>query len=283
MLFYKQPYLHLDSKKNMYNSKTGAILALLFVVFITAAGCTAPGSQPPEEGEPDYPIDSLVLTTVDRTVLPVGVPSTSPALDPDQVANFSEYGYGVWGFGEGLAYEKRLDLMPDGYTPGSDTNAEKLLTFFAMSDIHITDKESPAQVVYYGYKWGVISGYSPAMLYTTHTLDAAVQTVNALHKEDPFDFGISLGDAINSGQYNELQWYIDVLDGRMVNPDSGDRDDPIPGPLNDYQDQYKAAGLDESIRWYQVLGNHDHFWMGLFPPDDHVNSALTGTRRTRIG
>ena len=73
--------------------------------------------------------------------------------------------------------------MPDGYTPGSDTKAEKLLTFFAMSDIHITDKESPAQVVYYGYKWGVISGYSPAMLYCTHVLDAAVQTVNALHKK----------------------------------------------------------------------------------------------------
>ncbi len=267
----------------MYASKTGAILALLFVVFITAAGCTAPGSQLPEEGEPDYPIDSLVLTTLDRTVLPVPVPSTSPALHPDQVANFSEYGYGVWEFGEGLDYEKRLDLMPDGYTPGSDTNTEKLLTFFAMSDIHITDKESPAQVVYYGYKWGVISGYSPAMLYTTHVFDAAVQTVNALHKENPFDFGIFLGDAINSGQYNELRWYIDVLDGRMVNPDSGDKDDPIPGPLNDYQDPYKAAGLDESIRWYQVLGNHDHFWMGLFPVDDHVNSALTGNAVLELG
>jgi metallophosphoesterase (TIGR03768 family) len=267
----------------MFRFKTGIILALIFVIFITAAGCSAPTPQHSEDGEPDYPIDSVVLTTRDRTVLPVPVPSGSPALGPEQIESFSEYGYGVWEFGEGLEHEKRLDLMPGGYTPASDTDTEKLLTFFAMTDIHLTDKESPAQVIYYGYKWGVISGYSPAMLYNIHLFDAAIQTANALHKEDAFDFGIFVGDAINCGQYNELRWYIDLLDGKRIKPDSGDKDDPIPGPLNDYQDEYKAAGLDESISWYQVLGNHDHFWMGMFPPDEYIKSALTGTEVLELG
>jgi hypothetical protein len=61
------------------------------------------------------------------------------------------------------------------------------------------------------------------MLYTHHVLDAAVRTVNALHDEDPIDFGLSLGDTCNDTQYNDLRWYIDVLDGKRIDPDSGVR------------------------------------------------------------
>jgi len=232
---------------------------------------------------PSYPIDSKVATTIERTVIPVPVPSESPKLPPEAISNFSQYGYGKWEYGRGLGFEKRLDLMPSVYNGSSVTNAAKLLNFFTMTDIHLTDKESPAEMIYYGYKWGVISGYSPAMLYSTHMLDAAVQTVNALHKKTPFDFGISLGDDINSGQYNELRWFIDVLDGKSINPDSGVKDDPIPGPLNDYQDEYKSAGLDKSIPWYQALGNHDHFWAGMFPPDAYVKNAITGNASLDMG
>ena len=152
-----------------------------------------------------------------------------------------------------------------------------------MTDIHITDKETPAQVIYLGYKGGISSAYSPVMLYTTHVLDAAVQTINALHKENPFDFGISLGDSINSAQYNELRWYIDVLDGKNITPDSGVKDDPIPGPHNDYQDEYQAAGLNKTINWYQTLGNHDHFWIGSNPVNDYLRPAYTGENILNLG
>lgn len=56
------------------------------------------------------------------------------------------------------------------------------------------------------------------MMYTTHVLDAAIQTVNALHQKNAFDFGISLGDTCNNTQYNELRWYIDVIDGKVITP-----------------------------------------------------------------
>jgi metallophosphoesterase (TIGR03768 family) len=166
--------------------------------------------------------------------------------------------------------------MPASYLGSATKNTASLLNFFTLSDIHITDKESPAQAIYYGTGWGIISGYSPTMLYSTQVLDSAVQTINTLNKQKPFNFGISLGDDINSSQYNELRWFIDVMDGKNINPDSGIKDDPVPGPANDYQDAFKAAGLDSSIPWYQTIGNHDHFWMGLYPPDNYIKSTLTG-------
>jgi metallophosphoesterase (TIGR03768 family) len=154
----------------------------------------------------------------------------------------------------------RTDLAP-GYA--NAPNAARLLTFFSISDIHIADKESPAQPIYIGWSSGFGSGqssaYSPVILSTPHVLDAAVQTVNALHKKSPFDFGISLGDACNNTQYNELRWYIDVLDGKVITPSSGAH---IGADTIDYQKPFKAAGLDKSIPWYQVIGNHDQFWMG---------------------
>jgi len=107
-------------------------------------------------------------------------------------------------------------------------------------------------------------------------LNAAVQTVNVLNKQSQFDFGISLGDDCDNTQYNELRWFIDVLDGGLIDPDSGVKDDPIPGPGNDYQDPFQAEGLDKSIPWYQTLGNHDHFWKGSYPVTDNFRPNYTG-------
>ena len=252
------------------------IIAAVFIIMVVAG-------YPIFLNGTSYPIDSAVFTTLDRVILPVNVSATAPKIQPYDIPKFAQDGYGGWQYGPGLGFEKRLDLMSPGYTGAKATNTAELLNFFTVTDIHITDEESPAEAIYYGYAWGVISGYSPAMLYTTQVLDAAVQTVNVLHRKNPFDFGIILGDDINNGQYNELRWFIDVLDGKTVKPDSGVMDDPVPGPNNDYQDSYKAAGLDKTIKWYQVLGNHDHFWMGMYPPDDYIKNTMVNDTMLNVG
>ena len=104
------------------------------------------------------------------------------------------------------------------------------------------------------------------MLSTTQALDATVQTINAIHKKDPFDFGMSLGDTCNSTQYNELRWYLDVLDGKKINPSSGAHKG---SKTITYQKPYQAAGLDPSLPWYQTIGNHDQLWMGITYPNDY--------------
>ena len=83
------------------------------------------------------------LTTLDKVIYPDQV-FTDKVIKPWDVTLFSKYNYGKWHFGSGVPYEKKLDLMPDRYPSGSDMKTFKLLSFFAMTDIHITDKESPA-------------------------------------------------------------------------------------------------------------------------------------------
>ncbi len=220
-----------------------------------------------------HPIASDVQTTLQRTVAPGATPSTAIALS--EVSKYAQYGYGNWNYGSGLPYDRRLDIMPPTYSGSAVTKKTKLLNFFTISDIHITDKESPNQLIYLQHRYPTLpvgaSLHSGIMPYTTHVLDAAVQTVNALHKQNPIDFGLSLGDACNSTQYNELRWFIDVLDGKVITPSSGAH---LGADTIDYQKPYKAAGLDKTIPWYQTLGNHDHFWIGSIPVDYSLRKDL---------
>lgn len=259
----------------MKNKITVWIYSLIIIIYVLifSNGC--------REVSITSPMDVNAFTTLERTIVPVAVPSTSPVIYPYQVSKYTQYGYGVWQYGSGLGYQKRLDITSSSYNGAS--NSAKLLSFFAITDIHITDKESPAEAPYFGYEGGSISAYSPVMLYTTQVLDAVVKTINSLHKSKHFDFGISLGDNTNSTQYNELRWYIDVLDGKYINPDAGVKDDPIPGPGNDYQDAYQAEGLDKTIKWYQTIGNHDHFWMGVGVPSEYIKSFYTGVDILNMG
>ncbi len=237
----------------------------------TMTGLSLAGCKKTEE---EYPIDSTVSTTLEKTVAFDNTVTGLTPLELSHIAQYNQYGYGTWTDGAPLPCDTRTDLMEAGYSGTSVTRKTKLLNFFAITDIHTTDKESPAQLIYLQQlnerDAAVTSIYSGVMLYTTHVLDAAVQTVNALHKQNPIDFGISLGDTCNSTQYNELRWYIDVLDGKVITPSSGAH---LGAETIDYQKPFKAAGLNKNIPWYQTLGNHDHFWIGSFPVNDSLRES----------
>jgi metallophosphoesterase (TIGR03768 family) len=220
----------------------------------------------------------LPLTTRQQTVRPLAIPTDTRQIFPKDVPLYKLYGYSAWQLGPGVDEGRKLNLMPAGYTGA--TNAARLLSYFSLSDIHLTDKESPAQLSWFGWnaRFGAgglfASAYSPIMRSTTHVLDAAVKTVNGLHHQTPFDFGLCLGDVANCDQFNELRWFIDVMDGRKITPSSGAH---LGADAIDYQKPYQAAGLDRSIPWYEVIGNHDQFWMGIGYPTDKVRNTLVGS------
>lgn len=230
-------------------------LFFFLILTLQLASCGGGSSDPTPLQWPIGP----VYTTVDQTVVPVAVNNAVP-IGVDDVPAYSQYGYSAWATGPGIPCTKMTDIAPN-YAGAA--NAARLLTFFTMSDIHIADKESPAQPLYVALKSGfgqfMSSAYSPVILSTTHVLDAAVQTINALHLRTPFDFGMSLGDDTNNTQYNELRWFIDVMDGKIITPSSGAN---AGADTIDYQMPYKAAGLNPAIPWYAVIGNHDQSWMG---------------------
>ena len=233
--------------------------------------------------EPTYPISTNVQTTRQRTVRPVSIP-LAIELTIDQVEQYAPNRYSSWLFGPPV---NAGPLMPDGSPVGAYAPVETLLSFFSMSDIHIADKESPSQAIYgalkppSGFGETNTSAYSPIMLSTTQVLDAAVQTINALHhKGTHFDFGISLGDVANNNQYNELRWFIDVMDGKKITPSSGEHK----GAKHiDYQMPYQSSGLDPSIPWYQTIGNHDQYWYGTLFVTDYDRQVLTGNTVLNMG
>jgi len=251
-----------------------AVIAFTCLAGATAACASGSGSGP----APTYPIDSTVVRTTTRVLrFPVPVQPSGPGsttglykTELHQVASYADFDpvYGAWTYSSGgLPVVTRTDLMPAHYIPTSLPRIQQFASFFTITDIHVTDEEAPNQFIYLQQGDATFSGnntsiYSPVMPYTTQVLDAAIQTVNALHAQAPFDFGLSLGDAANSTSYNELRWYIDVIDGKWITPSSGAH---LGATTVDSQMPFQAAGLDRSIPFYQALGNHDHFQIGSFP------------------
>ncbi len=258
---------------NDHSAKRNVLAIACIGVAAVAAGWIRSSRQ-----GPTYPIDANVVKTTTRVLrFPVPVQPSGPGAttglhktELDQVQNYGSFDpmYGAWTFSSGgLPVVPRTDLMPADYIPSSLPRIRQFTHFFTITDIHITDKEAPNQLLHLQQLDATFSGsntsiYSPVMLYTTQVLDAAIQTANALHGQVPFDFGLSLGDAANSSSYNELRWYIDVIDGQRITPSSGAH---LGSTTVDYQLPFQAAGLDRSIPFYQAIGNHDHFLIGSFP------------------
>jgi metallophosphoesterase (TIGR03767 family) len=148
-----------------------------------------------------------------------------------------------------------------------------LAAFVQMTDLHVVDDQSPARVEWLdrltdngdpGYDYA--SSYRPHEMFSTHIVDAMCQAIRSVGRGPrtnlPLGFTMVTGDAIDNCQFNETRWYIDLLDGVPIVPDSG------------------LIGVDESVS--NTFGDMMHDW-AYWAPEDFVYPYGTDKYTGRYG
>lgn len=207
----------------------------------------------------------------------------------------------------------RTDLSPAFADRAKRRDA--LSAFVHFTDVHIIDAQSPLRAPYLRqFAMGTTAtGLNFANSFRnqdqlgTYVTEAMLQKVASLEGGPatgrPFDFAVSTGDDGDGKQTNELQAFIDLMDGAPIDPNTsgegyvGVQDDFVPDPASIYDmywhpdpppaavapDFYKRVfGFPEypglltdavlpftatgiGMPWYSGYGNHDELLQGNFP------------------
>lgn len=172
--------------------------------------------------------------------------------------------WGVTQLGAGETHQ-RLDWLKVDVTAGPSGGAPASLLYLShLTDTHIVDEESPARSVSAD---GVASpAWRAQEAHASQVLDAMVRKINKFHAFRPMDLVLVTGDTVDNNQKNEFSWFLKILEGGQVQPNSGSLEDPTAGQANDPHDAFTAAGLG-TIPWFVCHGNHDGLIQGNFPMD----------------
>lgn len=137
--------------------------------------------------------------------------------------------YSKLGYQQGWPLVVREDLAAAGRK--RTANRKSLVAFVHLTDMHMIDAQSPAQVPYLrkftSPAFDLTDAFRCQMAFTNWVAESMVQRVNSLPASPvtgtPFSFAISTGDNGDGKQKNELQNYINVLDGGPMVSDSSGR------------------------------------------------------------
>ncbi|MCA1727731.1 MAG: hypothetical protein LC722_08825 [Actinobacteria bacterium] len=194
-----------------------------------------------------------------------------------------------------------------------------LLSFVQYTDSHIIDDQSPLRVEWLDrYDDDSCrdlparlfpSAYRPQEPFTMQYLDSMNRRIRRLGVGPVtgrrLEFAMATGDNIDNEQFNELRWFIDLMDGgKTVTPNSGGPEyegvmskelaDPeywhpdmvsdkykeeygypdYPGLLASAIKPFRAAGV--GLPWLQTFGNHDGLIQGNFPKNNTMNTIAIG-------
>lgn len=262
-------------------------LAILFPLISASICLSACGESDENYGSEEITVQGsglTVYTTLQRRLEPTMDDTGQDCVDQESEAYcenpaaafpdvdaYINHGFGVMENSPGEDFTRNESL---GFQLGTPGERRSLFIWAHMSDVHITDDESPIRLGSYDSKV-IPSALRPMDPYTIQVLDSAVWTINQFSNVHPVNLLLVSGDFTDSSQKNEILRFVDTLNGGEIDPDSGVDDDPVEGPDNDPKDPFTAVGLDD-IPWIVALGNHDTLVLGNWEIDDDYKAQAIG-------
>ncbi|MFK7984458.1 MAG: hypothetical protein AB8I08_00375 [Sandaracinaceae bacterium] len=239
----------------------------------TDAGPLFPTCESTEPGALLPPTRSTLLSTVAHAERLTAAGPFNPATERGE-SRYHTMGLDSVSEGPGVDRVLRDDL--GGAVPPT-TGRRSLAWFVHYADFQLVDDESPTRLAVADTP-AIPSGLRAQEAYLPRALSAMNRTLSELERDErPFDFGIITGDCADSGQANELEWVLAAMNGTPgLNFDSGEDDDPVPGPDNDPKDPFDPVAFPAP--WLYVPGNHDVLVTGIALQTEDAMAAALGTR-----
>ncbi|CAL9563119.1 TIGR03767 family metallophosphoesterase [Streptomyces sp. Tu 3180] len=209
-------------------------------------------------------------------------------------------GYRRLGDGPGWGRVVRGELA--GPRSGRADRRTALTAFVQLTDLHIIDAQHPLRLEY--LRSADPHAWRPQEALTVHGAISLVERVNALRGApatgSPLHFAMTTGDNTDNNARSELEWFLTVMSGGRVTPNTGDprhyegvqnsglkqywqpdtavRDTDkqlgfprLDGFLEAAVRQVDSPGLN--LPWYSTVGNHDSMPLGCYA--SHGDSRLT--------
>ncbi|MFJ1910991.1 TIGR03767 family metallophosphoesterase [Streptomyces sp. NPDC088147] len=259
-----------------------------------APGVTAAPSVPAPRGPaaPATPIRTVPARTTLETV----------AAPRDSAAAFRR-------LGDGPGWRRVVRETLAAPRPGRAQRRTVLSSFVQLTDLHLVDVQHPVRTEY--LRSQQLSGWRPQEALTVPGAVALIEQINALKAGPatgaPLSFAVTTGDNTDNNSRAELDWFLTVMSGGRISPNTGDlqRYEGVQNsderlfwhPEDSRRDTDKRLGypridgfLDAAIRsvnspglripWYSTVGNHDGLASGaMADPSGFLAEFAVGAKK----